>query len=119
MSKGFWYLGSPYSKHPAGIDEAHYEVCWEAGRLILAGVSVYSPIAHTHPIAGHCRIDPHDHCIWLPVDEPMMEAARGLIVLKMAGWAASAGLIYETNFFAERGRPIVYMTPGTVPEELL
>lgn len=119
MEKGFWYLGSPYAKYPRGLLLAHATVCKEAGRLIRAGVPVYSPIANSHPIARYCGMDPRDHAIWLPVDEPMMAAACGLIVLKMAGWAASVGLLYETNYFAERDRPIVYMTPGTVPEAVL
>ncbi len=119
MMSGYWYLGSPYSKYPRGLTAAHWDVCREAGRLIAAGVAVYSPIAHTHPIAMLSKIDPLDHGIWLPADQPLMEAAKGLIVLKMDGWSRSKGLIHETKFFASMDRPIVYMEPGLIPEELL
>ena len=116
---GYWYLGSPYSKHPRGLTAAHWEACREAGLLIAAGIAVYSPIAHTHPIAMLSHMDPLDHNIWLPMDQPLMEAAKGLIVLKLDGWSRSAGLIEEVKYFASINRPIVYMEPGIIPEELL
>lgn len=116
--KGFYYLGSPYSNQPAGLDAAHKAVCVEAGRLISRGLAVYSPIAHMHPIARYGLIDPHAHDIWIPIDEPLMAAAKGLIVLTLDGWSQSVGLGYEISFFEEKGLPVVYMTPGTVPEGL-
>ncbi len=119
MSGGYWYLGSPYSRHPGGIHEAHRQVCREAGRLISAGVAVYSPIAHTHPIALHGVLDPFDPEIWLPMDQPMMDAAKGLIVLKLSGWNKSYGMAYEIEIFTAAWLPIVYMEPGVIPEELL
>lgn len=107
----FWYLGSPYSKYLDGLDAAHREVCRAAAGLIKAGVPVYSPIAHTHPIAVHGELDPLDHNIWLPADEPMMDAAKGLIVLMLTGWQASFGLSHEIGVFLKAGKPVVYMSP--------
>jgi hypothetical protein len=115
----FWYLASPYSKYPLGITAAHYHVCQQAGLLIQAGVPVYSPIAHTHPIAQFSGIDPHDHDIWLPADKPIADAAGGLIVLKLEGWSRSFGIAEEIEWFASAGKPVVYMEPGEVPAELL
>jgi hypothetical protein len=116
----YWYLGSPYSKYPYGTEEAFMVVCIEAGRLIRAKVPVYSPIAHTHPIAVHAKMDELDHTIWMPADLPMMHAARkGLIILKMESWETSYGLNEEKKFFEQTGRPIVYMEPGMVPQEVL
>ena len=54
-----------------------------AAVLIRQGIRVYSPIAHTHPIAIHGGIDPLDHKIWLPADAPFMHGAVGLIVSAM------------------------------------
>ena len=116
----FWYLASPYSKYPLGITAAHFHVCQQAALLIRSGVPVYSPIAHMHPIAQFGDIDPFDHDIWLPVDRHMMDAAGGLIVLKMEGWSRSYGMAEEMKHFAAGGyKPIVFMDPGVVPDVLL
>jgi hypothetical protein len=105
----FYYLASPYSRFPDGPEAAFREVCRAAACLIRAGVRLYSPIAHTHPIATHGGIDPLDHSIWLPVDKPFMDAAAGLIVCKMPSWTASVGMAHEIEAFTEAGKPIVYM----------
>lgn len=116
--KPLWYLGSPYSKYPLGLNAAHKAVCENAALLIEEGVAVYSPIAHTHPIALHGQIDPLDHGIWLPIDAPLMAAADGLIVLKLMTWDRSSGLAFEIKGFAAADKPIVYMEPGIVPAEV-
>jgi hypothetical protein len=108
----YWYLGSPYSRFPGGITAAFDAVCFEAGRLIAAGVPVYSPIAHTHPIALAAKMDPHSRAIWMPVDRPMMDGARGLIVLMLAGWNFSEGLRQEQQVFRAANKPIRYLLPG-------
>ena len=115
----FWYLASPYSKYPSGVHRAHVHVCQQAALLIQAGVPVYSPIAHTHPIALWGGLSPYDHDIWLPADKPIADAAGGLIVLKLEGWSKSFGIAEEIEWFAERGLPVIYMEPGVVPAELL
>lgn len=115
----YFYLASPYSKHPGGLDEAFKEVCRAAAVLIRAGVRVYSPIAHTHPIALHGSIDPYDHGIWLPADEPFMHGACGLIVLRAESWEQSYGISVEIAQFENAGKPIVYMDPGKVPGEFV
>ncbi len=112
---GYWYLASPYSKYDAGIHVAWMDICYEAANLIRAGIPVYSPIAHTHPIADHGDIDPYDHTIWLPADLPLMQAAKGLIVCMMQGWEESYGIGEEIKEFKKTGKPIIYMTPGKVP----
>ena len=114
----FYYLASPYSKFPGGIDAAFEEVCREAALLVRAGVPVYSPIAHTHPVAIHGDIDPFDHNIWLEADRTFMEAAKGMILCRMEGWETSYGIGKELEYFQAAGKPVIHMTPGLVPEEL-
>jgi Domain of unknown function (DUF1937) len=117
---GFWFLGSPYSKYPGGLDAAFDEVVRVRGRLVVAGIPVFSPIIHSHPVALDCDIDPHDHAIWLPAERPMLDAACGLIILRMAGWEDSYGLVQERKIFAAAGKPEVFMDPdGPIPEMLL
>lgn len=118
-NKGYWYLGSPYTKYPDGIHKAFEEVCVEAARLVNFGIPIYSPIAHSHSIAIAGGINPLDHSIWIPADIPLMQSAKGLIVLRMTGWDISYGLEVERDYFAKANRPIIYMTPGKVPDDLL
>jgi hypothetical protein len=108
---GFWFLGSPYSKYPHGIDAAFDAVVAARGKLILAGIPCFSPIIHSHPVAKACGIDPYDHAIWLPAERPMLDAARGLIVAMMEGWRESFGLHEEIAIFESSGKPIVYWDP--------
>ncbi len=116
MKQGFWYLATPYSKYPAGIEQAFIDACRETAMLLRAGVPIFSPIAHTHPIAVHGNINPRDHKIWLPADRPLMDAACGLIVCQMETWDQSYGIGVEIETFTAAGKPVVYMTPGAVPE---
>lgn len=108
-AEGFWYLASPYSKYPGGIETAFHDVCEVAAYLISQGVHLYCPIAHTHPIALYGGIDPCDHDIWLPVDQPFMDAACGLIVATMDTWHESYGIQEEIVRFTAMGKPIYYL----------
>ena len=106
---GFLYLATPYSKYRGGLDAAFIQAAKAAAVLTKAGIGVFSPIAHTHPIAVHGAIDPLDHAIWLPADAPLMAAAVGMVVVKMDGWQESYGIKKEIEAFEAMGKPIEYM----------
>lgn len=108
------YLATPYSKYSDGIEQAFVDACKLAGRLIQAGVHVYSPIAHCHPIAVHGGIDPLDQSLWLDLDSAMLHACRTLIVAHIDGWEQSSGIAHEVEFFVRRGRPIFDLDPKTL-----
>jgi hypothetical protein len=112
----FYYLATPYSKYPGGIERAHAGACAQAALLVQADIPVYSPIAHTHPIAIEGHLDPYDHELWLEADRTFMEAAKGLIVCEMEGWQASYGIECEIKHFAQAGKPRFQMVPGVVPD---
>jgi hypothetical protein len=112
---GFYYLTSPYTRYPGGIYAAHADCCREAGLLMRAGISFFSPIAQGHSIARWGDIDALNQRMWMAFDRPMMDAACGLIVLQLPGWEASDGVDEEIKIFSAAGKPIVYMMPGTVP----
>lgn len=114
----FWYLASPYSKYPLGLEDAFRAVCRARGLLVAAGIPCFAPIIHSHPVAEHGGLDPLDHNIWLPSERPIMDAAAGLIVLRICGWDTSYGVGVEMDFFRAKGLPIVFMDPGVVPGEL-
>ncbi len=108
------YLATPYSKYHLGISQAFIDAAKLAARLMLSGIKVYSPIAHTHPIATYGRIDPHDHAIWLPFDEAMMTVCNTLIVAHMEGWDQSFGISCEIEFFEKARKPIFDLDPDTM-----
>lgn len=114
--KSFYYLASPYSRYPAGIEQAFRDACRETGLLIRAGIPVFSPIAMTHPVAMVCGMDPLDHSIWLAADRPMMDAAEGIIVCQMEGWEHSYGIAEEIKVFKAANKVVIYMVPGVLPE---
>jgi hypothetical protein len=108
------YLATPYSKYQGGITKAFEDAAALAARLMLAGLKVYSPIAHTHPLAIYGGINPLAHDVWLPFDEAMMDVAHVLIVARMEGWQESKGIAHEVDFFADRFKPIFDLDPMTL-----
>lgn len=105
---GLLYMGTPYSKYPGGIEIAFRHAAKLAGDLIRNKITVYSPIAHTHPVATYGKINPLDHDMWLPFDAIMMEQSKALIVAKMTGWEESYGLKCEIEHFRKAKKPIIY-----------
>jgi hypothetical protein len=114
----FWYLATPYSKYPGGLEAAYIAACEQTGLLINAGVPVFSPIAHSHGPAIHARIPLTDHTIWLTADRPFMEAAWGLLVCMMPSWEKSHGIAEEIKFFCAAGKIVRYILHGAVPKIL-
>lgn len=108
------YVGTPYTKYPDGIEQAFIDASRITAKLMLRGVKVYSPIAHTHPLAIHGEIDPINHEIWLPFDAAMMDAADAMIVAMMESWEISYGVKHEIDVFAKAGKPIYYLDPRTM-----
>lgn len=108
------YLATPYSLYPGGPHRAFEDASRLAAKLLRAGVKVYSPIAHTHPLAIYGDIDPLDHAIWMPFDEAMMTAAHVLIVAELPSWDESKGVAHEIAFFERAGKPIYHLNPETL-----
>ena len=115
----YLYLATPYARYPDGHHAAFVEACKQAAILTKAGLPVFSPIAHSHPLALHGEIANTDHDFWMNVDRPMMDAAHGIIVCMMKGWIESHGMKYEIQTFERAGKPVYYMAPGHVPYSLI
>ena len=109
LESGYWYLATPYSKYPDGIKAAFEDAAINTAALVLQGIPVFSPIAHTHPVAVYGGIDPYDHDIWIPADKPLMGAAHGLLVVKMEGWEESYGIGIEIAHFKAAGKPVHFV----------
>lgn len=115
----YWFLFSAYSRNKLGLENAFYVACQARALLIKAGILCFSPIVHSHMVAIHGDIDPHSHTIWLAAEAPFRENAMGAIMLKSPGWEDSYGMKFELAEFQAEGKPVVWMTPGVVPEGLV
>jgi hypothetical protein len=107
MSEGFYYLATPYTKYPDGIDAAYEMACRAAAECFREGLLVFSPMVHCHPIAKLSGMS-GGYEFWKRYNEAMMAAAVGLMVVKMNGWEESAGIAAEIEWFMSHYRPVFY-----------
>jgi hypothetical protein len=118
---GYYYLATPYTKYAEGQEKAFIHAAEQTAILLRAGLVVFSPIVHCHPLHVYAAMDGQtDFEAWRHVDETMMRKAAGLIVCKLPGWDASYGIKAEIEWFQNqlRARHIYMMEPGIVPTEL-
>jgi hypothetical protein len=106
---GYWYIATPYTKYPDGLDVAANHAEFVGGELVRHGVKAYSPIAYCHKIAKRVGLNPTDINIWIPFHEPMISASYGLIVAKMLTWEISTGVSEEIKIYEKAGKPIEYL----------
>lgn len=100
------YLASPYSHPDPDVRERRFdEVCRIAGALMAAGHQVFSPIAHTHPIAVRCDL-PKGWEFWRKYDEDLLAACDWLVVAAMDGWQDSVGVKAEIQVALDTGKRI-------------
>jgi Domain of unknown function (DUF1937) len=108
------YLCSPYAKSPIGMWPAYKEAARIAGRLTDKGMEIFSPIAHSHPMAMYGNLDPFDDMVWQKRNLPFMEFCAGCLVATMDGWRDSKGVSAEIYLFNKSGKPIRYVDPETL-----
>lgn len=114
-----WYLATPYTKYQKGVDAAWQLACREASRLLLAGVPVYSPIAETHPIAVIGGMNVQKSRFWADICQTHISLCTGIIVVMADSWLTSVGVSAEIKSFRAAGKPVVFMEPGKLPNQLL
>lgn len=107
--RGLVYLASPYTHRDMGVQEQRYrEVCRVAGELMRAGVKVFSPIAHSHPIA-QVAVLPGHWDFWQAQCIDMIERCDCVLVLMLPGWNASRGIHEEVAFAFKRGMKVWFL----------
>ena len=107
------YLASPYSDPDPAIQEQRFQyACAAAAELMRRGMLVFSPIAHTHPIAQYGL--PKDWEFWKKYDEAFLEVCTKIIVLTIPGWSKSVGVQAEIEICKRAGKPVEYMHWPTV-----
>ena len=109
----FYYLASPYSRYPAGLDAAYTDVARLAGRLMALGYHVFSPIAHCHT-AGRLEQLPPTHEFWLALDFKFIDRTDALLVAMLPGWDVSDGVTAEIDYARRTGKPVYFLNPETL-----
>lgn len=103
------YLASPYMDPDSSVVEQRFDaVCRKAGELIKEGHVVYSPIAHSHPIAIRVAL-PQDWAFWERFDTAMLKCATAFYILKLPGWDRSKGVASEEYIARSMGIPVTYL----------
>jgi hypothetical protein len=110
----FIYLATPYTKYYLGQENAANDAAKVVAKLLSHKVYVYSPIVHTHQVAIHGNLDLKDHSIWLPFDQPFLDAADLLLVCMMPGWKESYGVKFEMDDFKAKKKTMIFLNPDTL-----
>jgi len=106
------YLASPYSHPDRTVEALRFgEVCRIAGVLMARGLVVFSPIAHTHPIAERCEL-PRGWDYWQHFDEEFICVSEKVVVAMMPGWEQSKGVQAEIVIAKDKGIPVEYLDPN-------
>lgn len=103
-----YYLASPYSDDdPCTMEDRFNRVCKAAAELFSQGHFVFSPIAHTHPIAKYGL--PKGFQAYAEYDRMMLGKCDELIVLRLEGWENSKGIAEEIKHAKNKKIPIQYL----------
>jgi hypothetical protein len=114
VGRGLVYLATPYTRYPHGREAAFQQACYLAIQCVKAGVTVFSPIVHSHPLTGEGKLDPVDGALWEFVDAPFLARCNFLLVATLEGWQDSRGIAHEIKVFERLGKPIGYLEPFTM-----
>jgi hypothetical protein len=105
------YLASPYTHDDETVrTQRFWQACAVAGRLMREGHKVFSPIAHSHPIAL-CGGLPTHWEFWKEYDEAVLESCSELWILTLPGYLESTGVAAETAIAEALGLPVRYVEP--------
>lgn len=79
---------------------------------LTAGLWLYSPILHCHPIALAHQL-PLDAHSWWEFNRTMLDAANRLFLLKAVGWQSSRGVRQELAYADAEGIPVYTVEHGS------
>jgi hypothetical protein len=108
------YLAAPYSHPDPDIREARFQaVNRHAAAMMAAGVFVFSPISHTHPIAEAGAL-PLGWDFWEAYDRAMISRCSRVAVLTLDGWRESVGVTAEIRIAGELGLDVEFHAPSVI-----
>lgn len=107
------YLASPYSHPDATVREVRFQqACRAAATLMRCGIHVFSPVAHSHPIAQHGL--PTSWEFWRAVDLQYLRQCEALVLLRLPGWERSVGVRAEIALARQWGMPVIELDPAAL-----
>ncbi len=102
------YLCSPYSApDPAVREQRFHAACRAVAELLRAGVYVFSPIVHSHPLVAFDL--PTEFVFWASIDREHLARCDEVAVLMLDGWAKSVGVREELRIARELGKPVRFL----------
>ena len=102
------YLATPYTGTPEQQKERFDQACLIAGEIIQQGHCVFSPIAHSHPIAEICGID-GTHDFWKDQNESWLSWCDEVWVAEIPGRQKSKGVQWEISWAHKHGKRVRFM----------
>src|SRR4051794_37926169 len=107
------YLASPYSNEdPAVREKCHSAAVQAATFLRRLGHAVFAPIVNGHPLVAQGW--PTDWTFWRQFDQPILERCDSIVVLTLAGWQESIGVLAEINLAIQLGKPVFFLSPASI-----
>ena len=97
------YLAIPYSGNE---NSSFIKANRAAGKLLMDGNIVFSPISMSHPIASQCDL-PGDWAFWKKFDEAFIEWCDEMHVICLDGWEKSKGVCAEMKIATRLEKPII------------
>ena len=114
---GLIYLAVPYLHPDPKVRQRRFEQANRvAAELMRAGVHVFSPISHVHPIAQHGL--PIGWDFWEAYDRRFVSVCKAMVVLQLRGWEQSKGVQSEIQIMRSLGRPVFYTALGETRRNL-
>ncbi len=103
------YVACPYSHNDPAVRAERFERAnYYSARMMAAGLLVFSPISHTHPIALAGDL-PKGWDFWERYDRAYLGICRALVVLCLRGWEQSKGVQEEIKIMDDLKRPVLYI----------
>lgn len=110
------YLASPYAHENESVREKRfYEVCRCAAYYMKQRQTIFSPIAHSHPIAKFSKL-PKGFTFWKKFDLDMLRLASSFWILCLADWRKSEGINAELAFAKLLELPVYQIIPDYAKE---
>jgi len=114
---GFYYFAHPYTcKDQNGnyclpAENAQFNICNQrAGKLMMAGYNIFSPISHSHPIhlATPAFLSGEVHGQWYDWDNEFIQKCNFDGIILAPGWEKSIGCVAEKKLFESQGKRVLY-----------
>lgn len=108
----FLYLASPYAHKTARMRNMRAKATAKVtGHLLKHGICVFSPIIHNHQLKLTGVLKEWTHSDFMAYDVSFTEAASGILVCELPGWAISDGVSQEIEDFKNQRKPELHYDP--------